>query len=138
MARRCIKLKGQPQQSEEYAASVAITPGMLLEVESAGTIKPHSSADAAASPIFALEREEMGKDIDTAYAIGDTVKSGHFHPGCRVNALVPSGQKLARGAYVQSNGDGKVKAVASGTRLGFVVEATGAVTADQRVIIELV
>lgn len=137
MARRCIKLKGQPQQSEEYAASVAITPGMLLEVESAGTIKPHSSADAAAAPVFALEREEMGKDIDTAYAIGDTVKSGHFHPGCRVNALVPSGQNLAKGAYVQSNGDGRVKAVASGTRLGFVVEAVNA-TASSRCIIELV
>jgi len=138
MARRCIKLKGQPQQSEEYSASVAITPGMLLEVESAGTVKPHSSADAAVAPIFALEREEMGKDIDTAYAIGDCVKSGHFGPGMRVNALIPSGQNLARGAYVQSNGNGMVKAIASGTRLGWVVEATGAVTETTRCIIELV
>jgi hypothetical protein len=99
MARRVIILKGDPIQNEEDQAAEAITPGHLLNFDSSGNlIKNVTAANQARA--FALERDELGKDIDQAYAIGDTVRVGVFSPGQRVYAWLASGQNTAKGDYL--------------------------------------
>jgi len=134
MARRVIALLGDPIMNEDGAATAAITPGML--VEGVTSVAPHSTAAGIARRTFALERDEMGKDIDDAYAIGDYVKVGSFSPGQRVNALVASGQDISAGEFLESAGDGTLRAYAAGVRLGVALEAVTA-TALTRLRVEV-
>ena len=113
MAKRVIKLLGEPIQNEDAKAAEAITPGHLMAQNASGDWIKHASASTKTPAIFALEREEMGADIDDAYAIGDTVKAGHFHAGTRVNALIASGQDLDVGELLDSAGNGTLKATAT-------------------------
>lgn len=99
MARRVIALKGDPIQNEERAAAEAIIPGHLLNFDASGLLIKNVTA-ANQSPAFALEQDYLGKDIDEAYAIGDTVRVGQFSPGMRVYAWLASGQNVADGDYL--------------------------------------
>lgn len=120
---RVIALMGMDSlhYTEDGAAAEAITPGML--VEGTTSVLKHSVAGGAARRMFALERDEMGKTIDDAYAIADTVKVGNFRPGDRVNALIGSGENIAAGAELESAGDGTLRVQASGVIVGFALEA---------------
>jgi hypothetical protein len=117
MAKKTIKLLGEPIQNEDDKAAEAITPGMLINYDGSGNWVKHATAAANVVPTFALEREEMGKDIDTAYAINDTVKAGTFQSGCRVNALVATAAPaIIKGDQIESAGNGTVrKAVVNAT-----------------------
>jgi hypothetical protein len=108
MAKKTIALKGSPIVNEEDAALAAITPGHLLEY-AAGGVQKHSVAADNATPMFALERDELGDEIDVAYAEDDVVKVGVFHTGQRVYAFIASGQNIARGDYMESAGDGTLR-----------------------------
>jgi hypothetical protein len=102
MARKVITLMGDPIVNEEEPALAAITPGHLLTLSATG-VTPNVTAASKMAALFALERDEMGNDIDDAYAIGDYVKVGHFAPGMRVYALLASGQNITKGAYLTGN-----------------------------------
>src|SRR4051812_42254268 len=117
MAKRVILLLGQPQQNEDAAAAEAITPGQLVTFNSSGLIIKHATAGGATPRDFAMERDEMGKGIDDAYAIGDTVKVGSFKQGDRVNAFIASGQNIAKGALLESNGAGVFRVLSTGVPL---------------------
>lgn len=123
MSKRVIALLGLPVYSEDYAASAAITPGNLVEFVSAGSCRKHATAGGTAAKSFAMERDEMGKNIDVAYASGDTVKIGYFHAGQHVNALIGSGQNIARAAFLESAGDGTLRVYGSGVILAQALEA---------------
>lgn len=113
MAKRVIALltrSGGPFQNEDAAAAEAITPGMLVTLNGSGLLIKHATASAQTPRNFALERDEMGKDIDQPYAIGDMVKVGMFSQGERVNAFIASGQNIALGALMESAGNGTLKA----------------------------
>jgi hypothetical protein len=127
MARKVIALQGDPVINEEEKALEALTPGHLLEYGSGGLQKCTDDA-ANVAPMFALERDEMGKDIDDAYASGDYVKCGVFAPGMRVYALLASGQNVAKGAYLTGNTAGLLTAgsVAAGIRTAQALEAVDA------------
>lgn len=112
MASKVIALRGEPIVDEQNTASAAITPGHLIEIN-AGQWRKHAGAALNAAPIFALERDEMGDDIDTAYASGDRVKAGFFTAGQRVNALIGIGQNITEGDYMESAGDGTLKKLAT-------------------------
>jgi len=120
---RVIKLLGEPIQNEDNKAAEAITPGHLVVVNGSGDLIKHATAGGATPASFALEREEMGKTIDTAYAIGDTVKVGTFPPGTRVNALIASGQNISKGAKLESAGNGTLRVLGSGTAIAWAVRA---------------
>ena len=126
MARRVIALRGPSAgQSEDWAAAEAITPGMLVARNSSNLLIKHND-DAPAMNIardFAMERDEMGKDIDTNYAIGDTVKVGHFTPGDRVNAIIASGVNAAANSILESAGDGTLRVRTSGPGIAVALEA---------------
>lgn len=136
MAARVIKLLGEPIQTENYAAADAtIYPGHLIDVNSSSQNVRHATAGGATSLTFALEREEMGTTIDTAYASGDTVKQGTFPAGCHVNAFIESGVTVQVGTKLESAGDGSFRAVTSGVVLARSLDAITA-TARTRCRIE--
>jgi len=109
MASRRIALRGEPIVDEQNAASEAILPGHLIQIN-AGKWRKHANAAGAAGAFFALERDELGDGIDVAYAADDVVKAGFFAPGDRVNALIASGETVAEGAELQSDGAGRLTA----------------------------
>lgn len=105
-----IKLKNYLNIFEEYTATaVAINPGMLLEVTSAGTIQKHSTAGGNVLPIFALEDELQGGGIDTAYAVSSKIQCWIPQRGDQVYAVLADGQTAVIGSFLESNGDGYLR-----------------------------
>ncbi|MGM0409197.1 MAG: hypothetical protein ACQEQF_00425 [Bacillota bacterium] len=139
-----ILLKGSPI-SKEAEASGAVTPGMLLERTSNGTVKAHSSANGNAAKIFADNEDYMGEGIDTDYADGDRVKFLFCKPGDEINALLTSGAtSYSVGDMLASDGSGYLQAYtttgADGESIvGQVIEATtGSTGSNDRIKIEVI
>lgn len=144
MARRKIILKGKPPESDgEWPALEAITPGHLTEIVSSG-IRKNTDDAANVAVAIALEREELGKDIDDAYAIGDYVKVATLAPGDRAYVFLASGVNAAVGDYLTGTTTGLFTktSVAAGIRLARALEAvdtTGeAPVAGTRIRVEVV
>lgn len=135
-----IHLAGPITYVNDIVAIETITPGMLVEYhDDSGTLKwgVHDSADEPVHRAVALEQIEFNKGIDDAYAAGDLVKVGVLVPGSQFYGIIPSGQNITQGARLQSNGDGKLKAAATGEVAFVAVESPGAVTADTRIRVEV-
>jgi len=136
-----IHLGGLKVEINEFAAIEAITPGMVLEYRNdSGTLKfgVHDTADDPCYPIIALNQPELNLTVSDAYAVYDLVKAAHMLPGATFWALIPSGQNIAPGDLLQSNGDGKLKALASGVARFVALESSGgAVVADTRLRVEV-
>lgn len=109
MAYNTIKVKKYSDVIEEMVASAAVTPGMLLIIESTGKVKAHDQADKDVFPIFALEDELQGKGIDDAYAANDPVQCWIPYRGDIVNAILADGQKVVIGDPLTSDGYGRLK-----------------------------
>ena len=109
MAYNTIKVKKYSDVIEEKVASAAITPGMLLIIESTGKVKAHNLADKDVFPIFALEDELQGKGIDEAYAANAPVQCWIPYRGDIVNAILADGQKVVIGDPLTSDGYGRLK-----------------------------
>jgi hypothetical protein len=109
MAYNTIKVKKYSDVIEEMVASAAVTPGMLLIIESTGKVKAHDQADKDVFPIFALEDELQGKGIDDAYAANDPVQCWIPSRGDIVNAILADGQKVVIGDPLTSDGYGRLK-----------------------------
>jgi hypothetical protein len=106
---------------EDGAAAEAITPGML--VLGTTSLTKFSVAGGPAPRRVAMERDEMGKGMDDAYASGDTVKVANLAPGDRVNALIASGQNISANAWLEPAADGTLRVFSAGTRWGRALEA---------------
>jgi hypothetical protein len=109
MAYNTIKVKKYSDVIEEMVASAAVTPGMLLIIESTGKVKAHNQADKDAFPIFALEDELQGKGIDDAYAANDPVQCWIPYRGDIVNAILADGENVNIGDPLTSDGYGRLK-----------------------------
>lgn len=120
-SKRTIYLLGQPIYNEDGAAAEAIVPGMLTR--GVTTINKNNVADASCIVTVALERSEMGKSIDDAYAIGDTVKIGSFHAGSHFLGLIESGVTVVEGTLLSSAGDGTLKVGAAAVAIARSLEA---------------
>jgi hypothetical protein len=131
-----IVLRGPAEYNEDGVAGEAITPGAL--VSGVSTLVNHATAAGFAARAFACEREEMGKGIDTNYAVGDTVKVAVLPPGSRVNAILASGQTVAEGAFLESNGNGQLRVYAAGVRIARALEAVTTTGAAARIRAEVV
>ena len=107
MVYKTVKVKKYSDVIEEFVAAGAITPGMLLELDSNGEVAPHSEADGNAIPMFALEDELQGKTIDDEYAADDPVQVWIAGRGDIVNAI--AGAQIAAGDFLVSDGTGKLK-----------------------------
>lgn len=125
----------------QHEASAAITPGFLVELhdDSGETkVRPHDTDSEQVPMAVALDRPENNKEIDDDYAIGDAVKVGFLAPGSVFFGLIPSGQDISNGEYLQSNGDGKLKTASATTATANVakfqsLDNPGSVTADTRI-----
>ncbi len=130
-----------PIVNEESKAAEAILPGHLVTYNAAGNLIKHNTAGTAAALTFALERDEMNKSIADAYAINDQVKVGGFTASQRVYAIIPSGQNVAQGDLVKSDGAGRLVAHGgTGSAIGRVLEDTdnSAGPGDGRCRVELI
>jgi hypothetical protein len=100
----------------EKLAVAELYPGHLLERTSADKVQKHSTSGGnCALPMFAIEDENQGNDIDDAYAADDRVVCWIPQRGDQVQAVLSDGENVSIGDYLESNGDGTLKKyVASG------------------------
>ena len=117
MAIKTITVVGNPIIKELVAAG-AITPGHLCYVDSDGKAAVHATAGGTAYPMFALEDDAQGREIDTAYAASNQVKLGVFKAGEEVYAKLGNGENASIGDYLESNGDGTLRVVDTDTSVG--------------------
>lgn len=109
MAKYTIKVKKYSDHIEEIVAGGTITPGHLIAEGSAGTVAVHGTASGSVIPMFALEDELQGKDIDDNYASGDQVQCWIPYRGDQVYCILADGETVAVGDFVESAGDGTVQ-----------------------------
>jgi len=109
MAKNTIKVKNYSDVNEEIGAGGTITPGMLVELGSAGTVTAHANAGKTVLPMFAVEDELQGGSIDDDYSSGDKVGVWIPGRGDQVYALLADGQTAVIGDFLESNGDGYLK-----------------------------
>ena len=115
MAYNTIVVKGYPMRKERVAAE-AITPGHLIDINSADKVIKHAGAAKTASATFAIENEVFGKGINIAYAADDNVLYGVFNAGDEVYALVAaSASAIVIGDELESAGNGTVRKIATDT-----------------------
>lgn len=109
-----VKLKNFSDVNEEYTATaVALIPGMLLELTSAGLVQAHSTAGGTVLPMFAFEDELQGKGIDQAYAVSDKIQVWIPGRGDQVYAILADDNNVAIGNFLESNGAGLLQKHAS-------------------------
>lgn len=104
-----IKLKNYSDINEELAAAGVITPGMLVELKSETTVGFHAVAAGTVLPMFAVEDELQGGDIDDDFAAADKVSVWVPGRGDIVNAILEDGENVIAGDFVESAGNGKLK-----------------------------
>lgn len=105
---KTIVLKGKGIR-KEFAAAAAITPGHLLEMASATTVKVHATAGGNANHMFAVEDDLQGKTISNAYASAARVQCEVLERGAEVYALLADGQNVSAGDFLESAGDGTLQ-----------------------------
>ena len=104
-----VILKNYLNIRNEYEAAAEVYPGMLLELTSAGKVQAHDTADDAVCMV-AVEDELQGNGMDDAYSSGDQVQCWVPQVGDEVYAILVDGQDISTADFLQSNGDGKLKA----------------------------
>lgn len=107
MAYHSVIIKNYLNNFEEYAASEALSPGMLVEpVSGAATIKKHATEGGDAIPMFAIEDALQGKGLEDAYVAGDQVRVWIAQRGDEVYAQLEDEQTIVIGDLLESNGGG--------------------------------
>lgn len=142
-----IFLADGDNEVNDLVAGEAITPGHLIEVyaASAGVNKwrKNSSATEYAALAVALDQPELNMGVDDAYAAADKVRARFLDAGDVFWGLVPSGQTIANGDLLQSNGDGTLKkatATTADANLGRLqaLDNLGAVTTLTRCRVQVI
>jgi hypothetical protein len=129
MAYRTIVLKDNGlSMPKEKAAGGAITPGMLIRRNAADQFIAYDEDNGPAMPMFARENELApgtgSPTLDTPYASGDRTFANVYHSGHEVLALLAAGAAaIVIGDKIGAAADGTVKKWASGTVVGFALEA---------------
>jgi len=99
-----------PVMEEYTATAVAITPGHLLELTSAGLVQKHATAGGNVLPaIFAVEDELQGRGIDTAFAASAKLQCWIPTRGDQVYAWLADGENVAIGDPLESAGGGNLQ-----------------------------
>lgn len=118
-----VILKGRGERVERVPAA-AFTPGHLIEYTSDDKFQKHATAGGAAAPIFAVENEVFGKDLNAAYATTDMALAEHCYSGMEVNALVATAAPaIVIGDHLESAGDGTLRKVTTGIAIAIALEA---------------
>ena len=91
---------------EEAVAAGTITPGMLIEEDSAGEFQAHSTEGGYAARLFAEIDALQGNTLDDDYSADDLVSANVELVGNEVNAFIKAGEDIAIGDFLISAGDG--------------------------------
>jgi hypothetical protein len=101
-----------PVVEELQAGAAGITPGMLLQLDSAGDVIAHGvAASNVGAMMFALEDELQGKGITENYADDDKVQVWMPRRGDIVNAILADGETISIGDFLESDGNGHLQEV---------------------------
>jgi len=109
MGYNTIKIKKYSDVIEEYVAVAAVTPGMLIELTSAGKVQAHSSAGGDVLPMFALENELEGEGVNDEFAADDRIQCWIPYRGDIVYAILADGENASIGSFLESNGAGLLR-----------------------------
>ena len=129
---RTIVAVGTGARTERVAGG-AITPGDLIEINTADAFIRNGTAAVKAAPTFAIENEIFGKGVYNdgvlyAYASGDRVLAETLGPGAEVYAtLAASAAAIVIGDALDSAGDGTLKKASAETTAGIIARAREAV-----------
>lgn len=93
---------------EEALASAEVKPGMLLELDSDGKVKPHATQGGYAERAVAVEDALQGDTVSDTYASGALVSFNLEAPGAECQMLLEAGQNAAIGERLISSGNGKL------------------------------
>jgi len=114
-------LDGQPFIRHRPAGEAAIKPLMLLK-ENGGKVYIQDNADALCQKLFALRNIPIGGDINTAYALDETLRYGAYHTGQELNILIKANAAaLSDGAPLTSAGDGTLKGGTVDNAVAYVI-----------------
>lgn len=107
----------------EFKAAGAITPGFLIEVDSAGEVVAHATAGGTGRTLVAKEMYGLGNTVDTAYADNDKVFAHEAIPGEKLLVRIKNGETIAIGGKLISDGAGSLKATTgSPTKTFFIAD----------------
>lgn len=104
-----VKEYGGTIQEEALCVTAAILPGMLLEMDSDGKVKPHATAGGNQARMFAIEDELQGKGVEDSYAIGDLVQYRFFKPGDVIYAILEDDNEIDKGDFLESASNGRLQ-----------------------------
>ena len=141
----CVIADGAIQK--EAKGSGIITPGMLIEKLSSGSVRPHGSAGCDAQRMFAVENDLEGEEIGDDYASGDRILYKVFQGGNEVYAILTTSQTVRIGDWLESDGNGYLRKHASDSAgvveypeglVGVAQESVVTVGAVKRILVEIV
>jgi hypothetical protein len=144
LAPRTIHLGGPAVLINDASVGVATTPGMLVErYNNSGALqfRPNTqSTNVPQTPAVALNASMLNHTTDDVYAVGDLAEVAILSPGASAWMLIPSGQNITQGAFLESNGDGTLKVRSSGNGLFQALESVNnsAGPANARIRVEAV
>lgn len=126
-----IHNKGEYYRHEELVAAGTISPGMLCEVTTSGTVQAHSTEGGYAERLVAEEDALQGNGVDTDYSAADIVSLAVALPGDVFNMLMASGEDGAPGQAVVSAGDGTLICLDDMTSAGVLKQIVGYIDASE-------
>ena len=91
---------------KERIAVETITPGMILDIDSAGKYEIHNTEGNDGSAIVAVEEEYTGENITDDYASGDQVRAVYAQPGDELLMRLKTAMNVTLGNILKSDGDG--------------------------------
>lgn len=134
-----VFLGGSRTQINDLAVSEAVTPGHLVERFNNGGIirwKKHDTAGGAGAAAVATEQAMVNKGVDDDYAANDLAEVSVGAKGSAFWMFIASGQNIAAGDYLESAGNGTLRALASGVALFVALENKPSVTVLTRIRVE--
>jgi hypothetical protein len=139
---RCV---GEPVIDSITGVTDTIYPGMLLQYVTATTVRLHQTAGACATLMVALEDEDAGVEVGTAYTANDKVRVWHPRRGDRIAVSMLDTANIAIGDYLEAGATGDWREVVAdtsagtikvGSVLGVALEADATCTAHQLLLVE--
>lgn len=106
---KSIKLKDYVGVMNEAVAAGTITPGMLLELTSAGKVQAHSVEGGDVMPMIAFENELEGQGTTDNYSADDIVQVWIPQRGDEAIMILATSQVIVVGDLLSSKGNGHVK-----------------------------
>lgn len=136
-----VLLKSPYSRYEEGRAGGTVKPGHLVDFTStAGQLVVHATAAGTnVRPRFATEELHVliGKTIADSYASGDLFSYREFNEGDKIQAWIKTGVNAARGAKLESAGDGQLQALTTGKAVAQADEAVDATAGAKQISVTI-